>query len=336
MPATSQVFARDLRFPEGPVLLPDGSWAVVEIAGAPGCITHISADGRTRRRIADLTRPNGLAVDRNGTIWCAESRQGALLRVTLGGAVEVVAAECDGEPFLFPNDLCFGPDGLLYLTDSGIRVDDFAPGNVPRADWPTLTLDGRIFRVDPSSGSVALLDRGIPFTNGIAFSEGRGNRTTERPTRESRPSGQSPESLYLDEGETPGFRPSGGMSTNLSGCQLYANSTLDGAVFRYPQTPGPRQPFANVVDPDGPAGLKGPDGMCFDREGNLYVATVGQGQVVVVDPAGNVTARLRTQGLDPTNCAFGPAGSGTLYVTEAQLGQIEVFDVGAEGLPLWT
>jgi gluconolactonase len=38
----------------------------------------------------------------------------------MDGATRIVATGCQGEPFLFPNDLCFGPDGALYVTDSGV------------------------------------------------------------------------------------------------------------------------------------------------------------------------------------------------------------------------
>jgi len=45
----------------------------------------------------------------------------------------MVATGCNAEPFLFLNDLCFGPDGALYLTDSGVNIDNFPYGC---AQWP--------------------------------------------------------------------------------------------------------------------------------------------------------------------------------------------------------
>ncbi|MGH9616187.1 MAG: SMP-30/gluconolactonase/LRE family protein [Acidobacteriaceae bacterium] len=165
------VLARDLSSPEGPVALTDGTWLIVEGGSERGCVTHLSADGQTKRLIKKTGRPNGLAVDAEGTIWVAESKIPSLLRLTMDGKSEVVATECDGEPFLFPNDLCFGPDGALYLTDSGINIDIFAPNNKIRSDYMNIRYDGRVYRID-AAGTASKIDEGIRFTNGIAFGLG--------------------------------------------------------------------------------------------------------------------------------------------------------------------
>lgn len=163
------IFASGLQNPEGPVALPDGSWVIVEGGAERGCITHISADGANKRVVKKTGRPNGLAVDAEGVIWAAESKTPSLLRVTLAGKCEVVATGCDGQDFLFPNDLCFGPDGGLYLTDSGVFIDNFAPKNQIRPDYADVDYDGRVYRVDVQTGKVSKIDSGIKFTNGIAF-----------------------------------------------------------------------------------------------------------------------------------------------------------------------
>lgn len=51
---------------------------------------------------------------------------------------------------------------------------------------------------------------------------------------------------------------------------------------------------------------------------------------------GECVERIKTEGRWPTNCVFGPPGSKKLYVTEDELGTMEVFDVGTDGLPLYT
>jgi gluconolactonase len=169
----TNIFTTGLSAPEGPVALPDGSWLIVEGGAERGCVTHITADGQTKRVIKKTGRPNGLAVDANGVIWVAESKQPSLVRLTMEGKAEVVATNCDGESFLFPNDLCFGPDGALYLTDSGVFIDQFAPNNQIRPDYMRVKYDGRVYRVDVSTGMVTKLDSEIKFTNGIAFGPDR-------------------------------------------------------------------------------------------------------------------------------------------------------------------
>jgi gluconolactonase len=161
-------FATDLKFPEGPVALPDRSFLVVE--GGRGCVTQISPDGQSKRVIAVTGEPNGLAVDRTGAIWVADVRPPALIRLTMDGKFERVLTECHGEGFLFPNDLCFGPDGALYLTDSGVLADDLAPGGVVQDDWMKLKMDGRLYRVDVNTMAIHKLDSGFRCINGIAFS----------------------------------------------------------------------------------------------------------------------------------------------------------------------
>ncbi len=287
------IFVADLTEPEGPVLLPDGSWLVVEMDPSRGCVTHLSADGKRRRVVAKTGRPNGLAVDWQGTIWVAESSTPVLLRMTMDGKPEVFLADCQGEAFLFPNDLCFGPDGALYMTDSGITIQEFAPGGRIRSDYLTAPMDGRVYRIDTRSGAIAKLDTGIRFTNGIAW---------------------GPDDC------------------------LYVNETITGMVYRYRALGGgrfgPREDFGNVNDPALPY-YKGPDGMKFGRDGNLYVTVYGQGDVTVLGRDGQVVRRIKTAGKRPTNVAFGPAGQKTIYVTEVELGSLEAISVETDGLPLY-
>lgn len=283
------IFTDGLSAPEGPVALPDGTWLIVEGGAERGCVTHILADGKTKRVVKKTGRPNGLAVDAQGMIWVAESKHPSLVRLTMEGKAEVVATGCDGQPFLFPNDLCFGPDGAIYLTDSGVAIDEFVRNNKIRPDYMNVDYDGRVYRVNVSTGKVEKLDFGIKFTNGIAFGPDR---------------------------------------------RLYANETLTGNIYRYEA--GRRVLFGNVIRPDAPPGWKGPDGMAFSADGKLYVAVFGQRDVTVLGTDGKVVERISTAGILPTNLAFALPGRKQIYITEYELGQMEVVDVPTDGLPLFT
>lgn len=168
---TSETFASGIGAPEGPISLPDGGMYVTEMSGATLCITRLDAQGR--RSVIKRTggRPNGLAVDGDGLIWIAEAGQRALVCITPEGQeIQRLEATEDGLAFLFPNDLAFGPNGLLYMTDSGMAVEDFLNGQEFYEGYRGFDWDGRVYEIDPKANKVLrVLDHGILFTNGIAF-----------------------------------------------------------------------------------------------------------------------------------------------------------------------
>lgn len=163
------IFARDLRFPEAPVLLPDGGFLFTEMSADRGHIVRFDATGATRRVIARTGRPNGLALDHTGNVWVAETEQRAVLKMRLDGSYERVATGSGDEQFLFLNDLAFAPNGELFVTDSGILHDDIVPGGQLVSNYRDLKFDGRVYRIDTRTRCVKILDRGFKFTNGLAF-----------------------------------------------------------------------------------------------------------------------------------------------------------------------
>ncbi|MBD3223325.1 MAG: hypothetical protein GF313_01240 [Caldithrix sp.] len=59
-----------------------------------------------------------------------------------------------------------------------------------------------------------------------------------------------------------------------------------------------------------------PDGLEFDRSGNLYVAHFGGAKVIVISPEGQIVLRQDTPGSKPSNLEFGGPHMKTLYLTE--------------------
>jgi sugar lactone lactonase YvrE len=91
----------------------------------------------------------------------------------------------------------------------------------------------------------------------------------------------------------------------------------------------------------------GPDGLCVDAEGALWVAVWGGYQVRRYSPGGELIARVAIPTLQPSSCAIGGENGTTLYVTTARedmteaalavepdAGRLFCADVGVMGLPL--
>src|SRR5262245_32285224 len=139
MPEMREV-ATGLRFPEGPVVLPDGSLLVVEIAA--GALTRIARDGRKTEVARPGGGPNGAAIGPDGKIYVANNggsftwhdvggltipgptpaghAGGRIERIDLDtGKVEVLYDRCDGRRLLGPNDLVFDATGGFWFTDHG-------------------------------------------------------------------------------------------------------------------------------------------------------------------------------------------------------------------------
>ena len=114
--------------------------------------------------------PNSCVVGRNGELYvcqnggtvgpwrAAEMSVPSIQRIDEeGGPAEIIVTEIDGIAFNGPNDLVFGPDGRLYLTDPGTyRPSDPEPS--------------RIFVLDESGRGPLLVELDPPtFPNGIAI-----------------------------------------------------------------------------------------------------------------------------------------------------------------------
>lgn len=121
-----EIVAEGLRFPEGPVVMADGSVIVVEIHGER--VTRCW-NGRTETICEVPGGPNGAAIGPDGALWLCNNggigktgsgSEGRIERVDLAtGRLERVFEACDGVPLEAPNDLVFSADGRLWFTDMG-------------------------------------------------------------------------------------------------------------------------------------------------------------------------------------------------------------------------
>ncbi|MGH3136320.1 MAG: SMP-30/gluconolactonase/LRE family protein [Gaiellaceae bacterium] len=122
MTPSVRVLASGLGFLEAPVVLEDDRVAFCD--GTRGLVLAL-ADGAVTE-IADVGgHPNGLALGSDGALYLAQF--GTWPQDPVPVAPSLVRIERDGRPttnstdgrIAAPNDLAFGPDGRLWITDSG-------------------------------------------------------------------------------------------------------------------------------------------------------------------------------------------------------------------------
>ncbi len=131
-----EIVAEGLAFPEGPVVMTDGSVIVVELAG--GRITRCW--GGRKEVVCEIGGgPNGAAIGPDGALYVCNNggldtakfqnargpgAEGRIERVDLAtGKFERLFDACDGIPLQAPNDLVFDADGRLWFTDLGKSHD---------------------------------------------------------------------------------------------------------------------------------------------------------------------------------------------------------------------
>jgi len=141
-------------------------WFIANINGDPfgkdnnGFIARVTADGKIDslkfiaggRNGATLNAPKGMAIT-GDTLWVADIDAVRAFNRRTGapaGSVRVTGAK-------FLNDITAGPDGTLYITDSGLGPKFSHPG------------PDRIYQIKGGKASIAFESKDLAAPNGIAF-----------------------------------------------------------------------------------------------------------------------------------------------------------------------
>jgi gluconolactonase len=298
-----RIVATGLRFPEGPVAMPDGSVLVVEVAR--GTITRVAADG-TLAVVAEVGGgPNGLAVGPDGQLYCcnnggfewrevmgmlvpgdqpASYTGGSIQRVDpAGGRVETLYTHCGKHRLRGPNDLVFDAAGGFWFTDHGkIRERERDRGGLYYARADGSAIREVVFPLDSPNGV-----------------------------------GLSPD-----------------------GRRLYVAETYTGRLWAYEvAAPGEIVADAVLAGPGGTlvAGLPGFqlfDSLAVEACGNVCVATLAAAAITVFAPDGVIVEQVATPDFITTNLCFGGPDMRTAWVTLSGTGQLAAFDWKRPGLAL--
>jgi len=286
-----RVLAKGLKFPEGPVAMPDGSVLVVEIQGqrlmrvlpngdlkvaahlgggpngaalGPDGRCYVCNNGGFSWRTDDgFTRPTGESADYTG---------GCIQRVNLAdGKVETLYTHCDGLPLRGPNDIVFDAHGGFWFTDFGKKFAD------------RLLLGGLYYaRTDGS------------FIRRAAFP----------------------------------FMTPNGIGLSPDGKTLYAAETETSRLWSYPVLgPGELQlqPFPSPNGGQLVHGLPGYqrfDSLALEESGNICVATLVRGGISVFSPDGKLIEFHEAPEGYCTNICFGGPERRTAYITLSGYGQL--------------
>ncbi len=297
--------ASGLRFPEGPIALPDGSVVLVEMFGPR--LTKVHPDGTTET-IAEIPGgPNGAAVGPDGAYYVCNNG-GSFTPVDLGGmlipggfdrdgyiggriqrvdphdgTVTDLYTECDGRPLRGPNDLVMDGHGGFWFTDHGIR------------DTRTRTAD----------------------LTGIYYARADGSG--------------------IEEVVFPTDSPNGiGLSPDTD--TLYWAETHNGRVHRRTiSAPGevlPPAPLDLSAVLYGLPGYQLLDSLAVDGEGWVCVATLVNGGITAISPDGSEVEFYETADPITTNICFGGDDLRTAYVTCSSSGRLVSFPWPRPGLRL--
>ncbi|MFS0732326.1 SMP-30/gluconolactonase/LRE family protein [Microbacterium sp. 1P10UB] len=261
MKRAAEVMLTGLEAPEGPVCLAPGD--VVFAEQIAGQVTRFTADGPAivARGAGSF---NALALGSDGLLYAAQNggvvdewrsatpAAPSVQRVSLDGRVETLATAANGLTLRAPNDLAFGPDGALYVTDPAEPFD---------AENARAT--ARVYAFDANGGR-AVITAESTYTNGIAFlGDGRlcWIESYARLIRVREEDGHARTLATLPERQTPD-----GMAVAEDG-RLFVASVTSGEIAVL----GPDGELFEVIPLDDRAN---PTNLCFDGSA-LWVTDMG-------------------------------------------------------------
>lgn len=298
-----EVLADGLGFPEGPVIMPDGSILVTEIS--KGRLTRVTIDGHKEVFADTGGGPNGAAIGSDGQIYAcnnggfswheddtslrpkaraANNAGGSIQRVDAkSGAVEILYTSCDGVQLRAPNDLIHDGKGGFWFTDHGHRAD-----------------------------------RTVDF-GAVYYAREDGS--------------------YIREAAFPLIGPNG-IGLSPDGTFVYVAETSTGRLWQYKIIGEGIFAPAEWLSPTGGdllsalPGFQRYDSLAVEECGNIAVATLRLGGINVVSSAGQLIERIELPDPYTTNIAFGGKDMCQAYITLSSTGQLVRMPWARPGLKL--
>jgi len=295
-----------LRFPEGPIAMPDGSIILVEIEA--GRLTRVLPDGAKEVVAEPGGGPNGAAMGPDGACyvcnnggfnWAYDEEPGSIRPVGQAddyvtgrieridietGKVETLYDNCNGNRLSGPNDIVFDRKGNMWFTDLGkARARD---------------LDrGAIYWAKPDGSEIREVIQPFTTPNGI---------------------GLSPDEKTLYVAETEGGR--------LFAYDIVSNGEVE--LLPYPKSLN----GGRYITSD--TGMRRFDSLAVEDCGNVCVATLFTGGITVASPDGGTAEFVETGDGYTTNICFGGENLQKAYITLSWQGLLVECDWPRPGLAL--
>lgn len=313
------VVATDLGYPEGPVYLPDGRLAVVEVMGGNVVIFREAGGGVWTRdgTIATGGSPNGLALAPDGSLIV-----------------------CNSGGFQFSH-LPLSQGGMKWTLDiPTVAPQPFAGGMIQKVDLASNTISMLC-----ASDSVA--GPGLRGPDDLVFDNAGGLWFTDF-GKQSSGLRDVTGVYYLAAGSTtpvlviPNRISPNGIAISPAGDRLYVAETIARWVMSWaldPAKPGTIMPTAApTLDHSIPLAslpeFGEPDSMALDVEGNLYVATtvtkglnpMATGGITIISPQGlqldYIPINTPIPDPLPSNVCFGGPDMKTAFITLGGTGRV--------------
>jgi gluconolactonase len=311
-----------------------------------------------------LEYPEGPIACADGRVLLVEVKGGRLTRVWPDGTTELVATTGGS-----PNGAAYGPDGKIYICNSGGFVwIPVGPFWVTGPQPPAYT-GGSVQRVDTSTGAVETLhtefepqapgatplplkgpdDLVFVAQGGLWFSDWGKTRARDRDVTGVyyRP----PDGSTVREAIFPLSAPNG-IALSPDGTRLYVAETYARRILYWTLSaagqiaPNPRTLDGSYLLTAAIPGQGILDSMKVDAEGNVWAATMlpkgadpsANGGLTIVSPEGEVLQFLEiavgVKAPLPSNLCFGGPGRRTVFVTCGGSGMLVKARVSGPGLAL--
>ncbi|RKP53492.1 SMP-30/gluconolactonase/LRE family protein [Pararobbsia silviterrae] len=153
------------RWSEGPVWFGDGRYLLWSDIPNNRVLRWDETSGAVTTWQSPSNFANGHTRDREGRLISCEHLTRRITRVEYDGRVTVLADHYQGRRLNSPNDVIVKSDGSIWFSDPTFGIDGFYEG-----EQATAELAPAVYRIDPHSGDVTLVDDGMLGPNGLAFS----------------------------------------------------------------------------------------------------------------------------------------------------------------------